>query len=340
MITDIAERKITAASSKDQLLFSGWVLVRVDQRERLPSVVSHAMAIAAGLRRRIRLFEVLDPGMAPIARIDPVDWDIRKRETQLHLECLAKIYSRTDLPIDIQVLEHALPSDIGHCDSAEPPILAFGRHKSELPWHLDEANRNLLENQCNSILMVPDGSKPQVQISYKRLVVPLDGSSRAEAALPAAIAIARCHDAQLSLVHVTPRTTLTRNGPLSAEDRDLENLLASRNDRVAREYLKVLRDKCSSSGVSVKTHVMNDGDARRELLDIAYSMDADLIILNSHGSSGYGDVLSGSVATYILEHARLPVLMMGQRAPGTREHLFSGASAPGIRQPGYPVSAV
>ena len=334
MISDIAERKPPVDTTNDQCLPCGLLLVRVDQKERLPSVIPHALAVASGLGRRIKLVEVLDPRLHSEKPVDPVDWDIQKHEIQLHLEHLAKIYSRDHDQIDIQVLEYLLPGDVEDCNDAQPPILAFGRHGSELPWHLDETNRNLLKNRCSSILMVPDEKTPLLNVTYRRIVVPLDGSSRAEAVLPIAIAIARKHKAQLSLIHVTPTPSLTRNGPLNAEDRDLESRLALRNERVAHEYLKVLRGKCSSSGAKVNAHVMNEGDARRQLLEGAKRMDADLIILNSHGSGGHGDVLTGSVATFVLEHAMIPVLMIGQPLSGLHGSLPSGLNTPGLRQPG------
>lgn len=338
MISDISERESTEISSGDVHSPSALLLVRVDQKEPMPSVLPHSLAVASGLGRRIKLIEVIDTSTFSDTPVDPVDWDIKKREAQMHLEQLAETYGSVRVPIEIQVLEHVLPGDIA--DSDRPPILAFGRRGSDLPWHLDETNRYLVEHHCGSILMVPDEPKPQKYAKYSRIVVPLDGSSRAEAALPVAIALARKHKAQLYLVNVTPTPSLTLNGPLNNEDKELENRLSLRNDRVAHEYLKTIRGKCNASGVKVNIHVLNEGDARRGLLDIAQRKKADLIIMNSHGSGGYCDVFSGSVATFVLEHATLPVLMIGQRPPSIQNQLFSELTTSDLRKTGFSQSAV
>lgn len=339
MITDTVERQTVTRKTETLPTHKGWVLIKIDTDESQSAVVPHALAVASGLGRRVRLIEAMDTGNGSEALIDPVDWDRRKREVQLHLEHVVDQYNQEHSAIDIEVLEKAFPGDIKTCNGDLSPILAFARHGSVLSSLMDKANRTLFENRRSSILMVPDQCSTQAVVAYKRILVPLDGSCRAEAALPVAIGLAENHGAELYLVHITPEPSFTHNGPMSAEDLELKRKLSDRNERVALDYMKNIKAVCNGSSYCVKTKVLSKGDVRRLLLEIAVDLETDLVVLNSHGAGGHDDVLSGSVASFILEHSTLPVLMIGQGSHASDSQLYSKICNPCLRQPSLATNA-
>lgn len=93
--------------------------------------------------------------------------------------------------LHIQVVERYFPEELDDCNNKVPPIMAFCRHGTDLPWHLDKDNWLVAENLRTSILMVPESANPSPSVVYNRIMVPLDGSCRAEAALPVAEMAAR-----------------------------------------------------------------------------------------------------------------------------------------------------
>ncbi len=310
-----------------------WVFVRLEQEDLLPMIIPYAQAIAFGLDRRLRLIEILEQDRTAVRPPDPVEWDLRRREAQLHLEKLASHYADDRCSIDTRVLERFVPEEVDSCIAKSKPILGFGRHNGQLPWQLDAANRRFLEDHCSSVLMVPDEVATTTHVSFSKIMVPLDGSSRAELALPLALDMAKRHGAQVFIVHAAPEAVLTESGPLEAEALELMHRVKARNRRVASEFLLKIRSRFASMDVVVDTHIVEGGDIRRRLIELARTQLVDLIVLASHGEGGHGDVLSGSVATFILEHASIPVLMVGTEFESGNQHLFANTVTKGTRKP-------
>ena len=77
--------------------------------------------------------------------------------------------------------------------------------------------------------------------------------------------LAKAHDADLLIAHVTPAPELTKVGPLTAQDLELEQRVIARNERVARGYLDQIRARVSEAGVVARTVISRSGDARTRL---------------------------------------------------------------------------
>src|SRR5262249_46379149 len=126
---------------------------------------------------------------------------------------------------------------------------------------------------------------------YQKILVPLDGSTLAEAALPHARALAQCADAEVVLLHIAvdpmreyelADTMVTTKGENGVERFRFEN-------RGSRERAAaVLR----ADGVSVTTAVQ-EGAVAETILDFANSAHADLIVMSTHGRSGVARWLLG-----------------------------------------------
>jgi nucleotide-binding universal stress UspA family protein len=151
---------------------------------------------------------------------------------------------------------------------------------------------------------------------YKRVVVPLDGSLLAEEMLRFVVDIAGPLDLEvvlLRVIRVLPR-------PLTEGVRAavLESSEYSSTD--AREYLAPLAEELRRRGIRVRTEVRR-GEPVEEIVDCAREVDADLIAMTTHGRSGLGRWLFGSVAEAVLREAEIPVFLMrmteAQVAAGT-----------------------
>lgn len=143
----------------------------------------------------------------------------------------------------------------------------------------------------------------------KTILLPLDGSPLAEQALPYAASLAQRSGARILLVRATQAHTLldvdaaeAQLGVLSRAEHDLEVVAA----RLRAEHLEV--------GV----HVYYDSPAS-SILDAARRHRAELIVMSTHGRSGLGRMVYGSVADDILRHAEIPVLLI----PPTVDHAWS-----------------
>lgn len=140
---------------------------------------------------------------------------------------------------------------------------------------------------------------------YPSIVVPLDGSLLAEKALPHALELARCGLGRLLLLRVVPHSD---HSLALAELGYRESLVEEERVRCgqAEKYLESVRQRPESEGLVADARVVC-GNPANEILALE---EADLIVISSHGRSGLGRYLMGSVATRILGHSRCPVMVV------------------------------
>ena len=140
---------------------------------------------------------------------------------------------------------------------------------------------------------------------YKRVVVPLDGSPLAESMLRFVVDIAGPLDLEVVLLRVI--RVLPRPVTESVSAAVLDNAEYSSTD--ALEYLAPLAAELKRRGIRVRTQVRR-GEPVEEIVDCAREVDADLIAMTTHGRSGLGRWLFGSVAEAVLREAEIPVFLM------------------------------
>lgn len=144
---------------------------------------------------------------------------------------------------------------------------------------------------------------------YKRVLVPLDGSPVAEAIVPFILQIAGPLDMAVRLlVVVEPVQPTMAEEPGFVMTQDLDA-----RTRSAEEYLAPIGAALRGRGIDAEWDVRR-GSAAATILAAAKSWGADLIAMSTHGRSGIGRLLFGSVAEQVLRHAEVPVFMMRQAA--------------------------
>jgi len=140
---------------------------------------------------------------------------------------------------------------------------------------------------------------------YKRALVPLDGSELAATILPFVTRIAGPLDMEVVLVRVVePIPVRVIEGSRHVEVEDVEARLAE-----ARTYLRSVIQDLAGKGVRARLEARH-GDPVTEIVGCAKAVEADLIAMTTHGRSGLGRLLFGSVAEAVLRRAETPVLLM------------------------------
>ena len=140
---------------------------------------------------------------------------------------------------------------------------------------------------------------------YKRALVPLDGSSVAEAIIPFILDIAGPLDLEVVLLRVVePIVPIVIEGSRHVEVEDVE---ARRTD--AEEYLAPLAVELRNKAVRIESRVRR-GNPADEIVTAARETGADLIAMSTHGRGGLGRLVFGSVAQAVLRHVDTPVLLM------------------------------
>jgi nucleotide-binding universal stress UspA family protein len=151
---------------------------------------------------------------------------------------------------------------------------------------------------------------------YRTILVPLDESPLGERALPYAVSLAQRTGARLVLLEVAIANFVTRNDPQTGEPYTVDE---------AARYLAGVAARVGD-GVTAET-VQLSGEPGDEIVAESGRRAADLVAMSTHGRSGLGRWLYGSVAEHVVRHARVPVLLVPASAdvPGERP----GPPAPG-----------
>jgi len=141
---------------------------------------------------------------------------------------------------------------------------------------------------------------------YTRVLVPLDGSELAEAILPFAEQVAGPLDAEVVLLRVVepilPAEAIASAGVVTPDSLALRELDGKR-------YLSQVERRLSKKALRVRTRVTL-GPPAEAILATARTTGADLIAMATHGRSGLGRVLFGSVAEAVLRASPVPVLLI------------------------------
>ncbi|MDX6589461.1 MAG: hypothetical protein QOI84_735 [Solirubrobacterales bacterium] len=141
---------------------------------------------------------------------------------------------------------------------------------------------------------------------YHQILVALDGSPDAEAALGHAVTLARDQNARLTLRTVAPPVA-TPVGAAASAPPDLLDI-----------HVKILREAAESlpEDIGVTTR-LERGDAAETILRVAREDGQNLIVMGSHGHSRFHRALLGSVSERVLRASAVPVLLMraGKEAP-------------------------
>lgn len=142
---------------------------------------------------------------------------------------------------------------------------------------------------------------------YKKILVPLDGSSQAEMIMPHVEALAACLGAEVVLLQVVEPTVFLTDSydvypELNAQD-------SSIRAEEARTYLTDWQGKLTEKGINVRVRV-EYGPVVMAILDVATSEEADLIAMASHGRTGLARVFYGSVAAGVLHRVDRPLLLI------------------------------
>lgn len=307
------------------------ILVCVDLVREPSAIIPPAKAIARALDGKLEFLHVLethgpDETGSPV---DPVEWDIIRREAKAHMGHIAE----GDGTLVTHLLEGRSAEQIcSELASRPQDIAVLGRGDEVSRSYIGETVRKMLEGGLNSLLLVPIGVEPKQRLS--RILVPLDCSGRSERIMPLVEKIARSENAELILVHAVPEPVLSGGEPGQPSDQALKSQINQRNERVARDYLDRLCGRVRADGLRVRSLVLSGGDVRRQLAAAIDEQATDLLVLASHGHSGFADVPFGDVANYLVKQAKVPTMLIRLGDNVTQGHAYLDARAKGVRGPG------
>jgi nucleotide-binding universal stress UspA family protein len=159
---------------------------------------------------------------------------------------------------------------------------------------------------------------------FQRILVPLDGSTRSELALPVAARIARAAGGSVVLLHVV--SVIVDGRPFYVHNTSFMQAVLNDELAKAREYLVRVAHSDDLLGIKTETEATLDVVAQT-ILTYAQSHKIDIIVMSSHGLTGFKRWALGSVAQKVVRHSPVPVLLLREGGPRPAD-LHSDATHP------------
>jgi len=139
---------------------------------------------------------------------------------------------------------------------------------------------------------------------YKKIIVAVDGSPISAAAFRAALQQALAWDAELHIVYVI-ETGLFKNIPADNTVEILYNMLQIEGQNVVENLIA----SGERAGITPNAH-LKEGHVGQTILSLAKEIDADLVVLGSHGKSDIERFLLGSVTSFVIAHSPTSTLVV------------------------------
>lgn len=145
--------------------------------------------------------------------------------------------------------------------------------------------------------------------SFRSILVPLDGSTFAEQAVPLASRIAQRVGGKLrlTLVHGLP------SAPIDLAAAKLFTSIELATRRSERSYLRAIQARLRDGGTRLASAVTLTGKAGPALAQYVQEMGIDLVVMCTHGRGGVRRAWLGSVADYLIHSLEIPVLLVRPR---------------------------
>jgi nucleotide-binding universal stress UspA family protein len=291
------------------------ILVPVDGSMLAENILPHTVAIAKAYNSDVTLISVLDPldGRASASIINPSDWQIQRAEMQAYLNDLSSQFQASGLKVSMIGLEGKAPERVlDYATSMGTNLIMLSSHGQGgiSAWNNSSVVTKIIQQARTSVMINRSYSSsensPAYQ-GYRRILVPLDGSRRAEYGLLAAVHLARAEAAELLVAHVVKPPELPRRTPLSDQDRTIIRQVVESNQAEASQYLDSLK---ANLDCNVETRLLTGDSVAEALHTLVEQESVDLVILNAHGLGGNSRRHFGSLTINFLAYSTTALLIV------------------------------
>jgi nucleotide-binding universal stress UspA family protein len=302
------------------------ILVPLEGSALAECVLPHATAIAQAVGAQLLLIHVVeqvDGAHAP--PVDPLDWYLQKAEAQSYIDQISRQWEQSNLSISNALVEGpAAERVVEYAHNHDVDLVVLSNQSQSGVAH------KVIWQVGASIMLVraewPVDNQPD-EMGYGRILIPLDGSLRAESVLPLATRLAQHHQAELLLAHVVARPDMVNRHTPTPEDSALIEQITGRNLAAATSYLAQLQRRLPPE---TQTRLLVSDNVIASLHDLVDQEKVDLLILSAHGHSGGSQRPFGNVATNFITYGLVPLLIVQDMSSPKTRSLTTGDSGQSV----------
>lgn len=292
------------------------ILVPLDGSEVAEQVLPYVRLLGQGLKAHVELFQLFDPSLQAVLAAshggEPLS--VKRRDAQNHLEKVATSLKKDGLDVSVNLYEApvALPAVYILSEAEKEPstLIALSTHGrfGIGRWLLGSTTDKVLQATKNPLLIIRSRGEEEFsqEVKLDSITVALDGSTLAEQVLAHVVALAQTLSLKVILVRVTPwgYTGFSDDEPIPRHQPPTEP------DPDAVEYLTEVSDRLRQEGVSSVEERVLYGAPDELILETAREIRNSLVAITTHGRSGIGRWLFGSVADRVVRYCGCPVLVI------------------------------
>jgi nucleotide-binding universal stress UspA family protein len=287
------------------------ILVPLDGSRLAECVLPHSVAIARSFNAQITLLRMLEKNQAggSAQLFDLLNWQINKTEAALYLKKTKAWFQESNIHVLTAVQEGLVAEGITeYAQHQEVKLIILSSHgRSGLTqWGISSITHKIILSAPASVLLVRAHQQEihpgelSATVLYQRILVPLDGSQRAEHVFPIIAQLAHFNNSQVHLVQVVQ----------TREDVDLTNRVVARNREEAEHYLELLKSRSDLEGIAIQTHLITSDHAAVALHQLGEQEHVDLVTLSAHGYSGNQQWPYGSMVNNFIMYSKVPLLVV------------------------------
>jgi len=282
------------------------ISVPLDGSKLAEQILPYVRALAAPFDIPVDLFTVSDP------EARPPFWPPQAGKG--YLQGIREKYFPSPARAAIHV-EIGVPADvIVERDRTEAGcLIALATHGMSgiRRWLIGSVASKVVQRAVNPLLLIRpvEGVDPATPVKLTTVIVPLDGSALAEKVLRHVVALAKDLKSEVQLIRMyqlPPNAYVVGDGVMVQGPGQYREEM----QKEAELYLEGKVDQLRAEGLDNVIATAIEGEAAGEIVDIALRTERNLIAMCSHGRSGIGRWLLGSVTEKVVQHSKDPVLVI------------------------------
>ena len=195
---------------------------------------------------------------------------------------------------------------VGYAGKEKADLILMATHGQSgiRNWPLGNVAEKVVRSANRPVMLIRANGAQTEKVNISSVVLPLDGSKEGEAALPYIEQLASGLGVRVILLQVLA----TGYMGLYTYAAYTEQQIAS-DSALAKDYLDKVGGRLRQSEIATES-VVRLGDAAGEIIDFTDKVGADLVAMSTHGRSGVGRWVFGSVAERVLHSGNKPLLLV------------------------------
>ena len=292
------------------------ILLPLDGSSLAEMVLPHAISLSKAFDAKLTLIRVVYQvdHKTQLSSVNPIDWQMRKSEAEAYIESVQDRLTQKNVRAEGRVIEGRPAQQIiqfAKNNNVDLIILSSHGNSGISGWNINSTVQKVLLRAYMPVMIIrayQEMGENIESVTYRRIMVPLDGSKRAECILPLVESISEAQGCKVLLTHIVEEPRLPRSQPVSEDIKSIVNQLNEINVHEIEAYFSEIRGQFDPHKVEII--IEKSEEPSITLHDIVDREDIDLVLLSAHGYSGKGKWPYGKIALNFISYGTTPLIII------------------------------